>query len=143
MAKEIKEIEDMLQLCLDMDSPSMVIPVSTIEKHFPSPRLAIDPSKPCYNLGKLKEWATEKGWSISFATTPTKDGKKILPAIKFTPLAKINAVPDPTPNPAANNTDTKYDWHNKPLGKTAIGVSIVVLGAITLWVLNHYLKLGI
>lgn len=143
MTKVIKEIEDMLQLCLDMDSNFIVIPVAEIEKHFPSPRLAIDPTKPCYDLGKLKEWAKEKGWSISFATTPTKDGKKILPAIKFTPLTKINSIPDPAPNPTSNSTETKHYWYNKPLGQIAIGTIVVVFSGIVLWVINHYLSVNL
>jgi hypothetical protein len=143
MTREIKEIEDMLQLWLDMDSPSMVISVATIEKHFPSPRLAIDPSKPCYNLGKLKKWATLKGWSISFATTPTKDGKKILPAIKFTPLSKINTVPDSKQNPASNPSDQIHDPWQKPLGKIAIGIIIAVLSAVSIWAMNHYLSINL
>lgn len=122
----------------------MVIPVSTIEKYFPAPRLPwMEPDIPCYDLKELKDWAEVKGCEIKFATTPSKNGKRMLPAIRFIPLAKIDPLPNPAPYPTTNNTDTKHDWHNKPLGKTAIGVSIVVLGAITLWVLNHYLNLGI
>jgi len=143
MTKEIKEIQESLDLCIEMDSPSMVIPVSTIEKHFPAPRLAIDPTKPCYDLKELKEWAGAKGWTIKFATTPSKNGKRILPAIRFIPLNKIDTVPDTTPNPAANNTDAKHDWHNKPIGKIAIGIIVVVLGAVVIWLINHYLSINL
>lgn len=134
MTMEIKEIEEMLQLCIDMDSPSIVIPVSEIEKYFPSPRLAIDPSKPCYDLGKLKAWAGKKEWSVSFATTPAANGKCILPAIRFTPLSKINN----TPNPIINNSDAEHDWHNKPIGQIGIGVIIVILGAMAIYIFKTH-----
>ena len=143
MAKEIKEIQELLDLCIEMDSPSMVISVSTIEKHFPAPRLAIDPTKPCYDLGVLKEWAKEKGWSISFATTPSKDSKRILPAIKFTPLTKINSVPSSTPEPTANNTNAKHDWHNMPLGKIALAAIGITLGTMVLYLIRKYIGIDL
>ena len=143
MAKEIKEIQELLDLCVEMDSPSMVIPVSTIEKHFPAPRLAVDPSKPCYDLNELKEWAESKGWSIKFATTPTKNGKRILPAIRFIPLNKIYAVPNTTPNPTANNTNAKHDWHNMPLGKIALAVIGITLGTMVLYLIREYIGIDL
>jgi len=47
-------------------------------------------------------------------------------------------VPNETPNPTANNAKSKHDWYKKPLGLIAIGVIIIVFGAIILWVINHY-----
>lgn len=143
MAKDIKEIQELLDLCVEMDSPSMVISVSTIEKYFPAHRIALDPSKPCYDLKKLKEWAKAKGWVIKFATTPTKNGKRILPAIRFIPSRKIYTVPNTAPNPTADNADAKHDWHNKPLGKIMIGTIVVVLSAVVIWVINHYLSVNL
>ena len=143
MVREIKEIEESLTLCIEMDSPSVVIPVSEIEKHFPAPRIAIDPTKPCYNLSELKEWAGSKGWTIKFATTPSKNGKRILPAIRFIPLNKIYPEEDTTPKPTTNKTEAKHYWYNKPLGQIAIGVIVVVLGGVIFWVINHYLSINL
>jgi len=40
-----------------------------------------------------------------------------------------------------NNIDN--NWHNKPMGKLAIGVLVVVLGAGAIWILNYYFGFGL
>jgi hypothetical protein len=57
--------------------------------------------------------------------------------------SKINPVPNATPKPTTNSTDAKHDLHNKPLGKVAIGTIIVVISAVVIWVINHYLSMNI
>ena len=58
-------------------------------------------------------------------------------------------VPNETPNPSSDSSDSEHNiseisaskmlnWHEKPLGKIAIGVIIVILATITLWIINHY-----
>jgi hypothetical protein len=39
-------------------------------------------------------------------------------------------------NPAA---DIVNNWHNKPIGKIFVGVSIIVLSTVVFWVAHHYL----
>lgn len=121
MVRKIPDIEDSLKLCKDMDSPSVVIPVSVIEKHFPAKRQPDFPDVPSYNLGELKEWAKEKGWSIVFATTVSLKGKKIVPGIRFTPIPKENSIP-----PQATEQPHKKEWYEKPAGI----VFLMVLGTI-------------
>jgi hypothetical protein len=140
MTKKIEDIEASLQLCKEMDSPSVVIPVSTIEKHFPAPRYPANPNVPSYDLGALKEWAKEKGWSITFATTGTKTDRRMVPAIRFSP-DKINSIPDSTPKPAGNNAEQKHYWYQKPIGLIGIGVIIIILGAIALYILEIHLDI--
>ena len=42
-------------------------------------------------------------------------------------------------NHAANPaTDIVNNWHNKPIGKIFVGVSIIVLSAVVFWVAYHY-----
>lgn len=143
MTREIKDIEESLQLCKEMNSPSVVIPVSTIEKYFPAPRHPANPNAPSYDLGSLKEWAKEKGWSITFATTGTKTDRRMVSAIRFSPLDKINPVQNSTTNPATNTPDKIHNPWEKPLGKIAIGVIIGLLIVATIWLINHYLHLDL
>lgn len=49
--------------------------------------------------------------------------------------------PNPTQEPYLNKIENKHNWHDEPLGKIALGTIIIVLGAIILWVINHYLTL--
>lgn len=39
--------------------------------------------------------------------------------------------------------ESKRSWHKTPLGILALGVLIVVVGAMFVWVLNHHLGLGL
>lgn len=143
MTKKIEDIEVSLQICKEMDSPSVVIPVSTIAKHFPAPRHPANPNVPSYDLGTLKEWAKEKGWSITFATTGTKTDRRMVPAIRFSPLDKINSIQSSTTNPTANSSDEIHNPWEKPLGKIAIGVIIGLLIVATIWLINYYLHLDL
>lgn len=47
-------------------------------------------------------------------------------------------TPNPMPNPTTNESETKHNWHNKPLGKIAIGVIIIIIAAIVIWIIKHY-----
>ena len=143
MTREIKEIEDLLNFCIEMDSPSIVVPVSTIEQHFPSPRLALDPTKPCYNMDKLKEWAETKGWKVKFATTPSKNGKRILPAIRFIPSVEIDPVPDTTTTPTTDSSNQKHSWYQKPIGIIGIGVVIIIIGAFAVYLIKSHFGIQI
>lgn len=136
MTRKIEDIEVSLQFCKEMDSPSVVIPVSTIEKHFPAPRHPANPNIPSYDLGALKEWAKEKGWFITFATTGTKTDRRMVPAIRFSPLDKINPIPDSTANPTTNDAEKKYNWYQKPIGLIGIGVVIIIIAAFALYLIN-------
>ncbi len=143
MTREIKEIEDLLNFCIEMNSSSMVIPVSTIEQHFPSPRLALYPTKPCYNMDEMKEWAETKGWTIKLATTPSKNGKQILPAIRFMPSAEINSVPDATTNPTTDSPNQEYSWYQKPIGIIGIGIVISVISVLVIYLIKSHLGIQI
>lgn len=139
MTQKIKDIEASLRLCKEMESPSVVIPVSTISKHFPATRHPAYPNVPSYDLGALKEWAKEKGWSITFATTGTKTDRRMVPGIRFSPLNKINSIPDSATNPTANNAEQKHYWYQKPIGIIGIGIIIIILGAIALYIIKTHL----
>lgn len=144
MTKKIEDIEVSLQLCKEMDSPSVVISVSTIEKHFPAPRHPANPNIPSYDLGALKEWAKEKGWSITFATTGTKTDRRMVPAIRFSPLDKINSIPDSTTKPASNNADEKHNPRFRISLKGIVeGVIIALLVVWIIWLINHYFHLDL
>lgn len=143
MSKEIKDIEESLQLCKEMDSPSVVIPVSTIAKHFPAPAHPANPNVPSYDLGALKDWAKEKGWSVTFATTGTKTDRRMVPGIRFTPLVEINSIQNSATNPTANSSDDIHNPWEKPLGKIAIGVIVVLLSACIGWLIDHYFHLDL
>ena len=41
------------------------------------------------------------------------------------------------------NSGSSHVWHESALGKIAIGLIIMLLGAVAIWSLNHYLKLGL
>ena len=144
MTRKIKDIEESLQLCKEMDSPSVVIPVSTIAKHFPAPSHPANPNVPSYDLGELKKWANEKGWSIKFATTGTKTDRRMVPAIRFTPLDKIDSVPNSAENPPTNTPD---DIHNPrfriSLKGIVEGVIIALLVVCIIWLINHYFHLDL
>ena len=46
----------------------------------------------------------------------------------------------------AQSTDENKDriaWYNKALGRIALGVIVVLLGAIVIWLINHYLHVGL
>jgi hypothetical protein len=58
----------------------------------------------------------------------------------------LNSLKNPKskPNHAANPaTDIVNNWHNKPIGKIFVGVSILVLFSIFIWVINHYFDLNL
>ncbi len=51
-----------------------------------------------------------------------------------------------TNNSAKNPADSipvHTNWHNMPLGKIAIGVIILVIGAVVLWNIKHYLGISL
>ncbi|MBN4079514.1 hypothetical protein JYT26_02625, partial [Beggiatoa alba] len=56
---------------------------------------------------------------------------------------EINPIINSTPNPSSNSSNGVHNWHNKPLGKIAIGVIVLVLGVISVWVINHYIGLNL
>jgi len=41
------------------------------------------------------------------------------------------------------NINTNQYWYQKPLGLIGIGVLIIVLGAITLWIIKYYLSINL
>jgi hypothetical protein len=53
---------------------------------------------------------------------------------------KLTAQNKTTKKPR-KKTNTIHNWHEKPLGKIAIGVIITILAFAVAWVLNHYLGL--
>lgn len=124
ITRSIEDIEASLRLCSDMDSPSVVIPASIIEKHFAIERLPAHPDVPCYDMDELQEWAKAKGWAVSFATTSSMNDKRMLPGVRFTLLPGKNPV---------GNQDTKPSpdhWYKKPPAVITLAVvsGIIVLG---------------
>jgi hypothetical protein len=138
MTREAPDIEESLQLCKDMDSPSIVIPVSGIAKYFPAPSPPGYPEVPCYDLGELKAWAEEKGWAVTFATTGTITDKRMLPGIRFTPLLEKDSEPNATPSPPAQISSNENNWQNKTLYYVAIGVVIAVLAAFAIHLIKKH-----
>jgi hypothetical protein len=139
MAREIPDIEESLQLCKDMDSPSVVIPESKIQKYFPSPSPPGHKDIPCYDLGELKAWAEEKGWTVTFATTGTLTNKKMVPGIRFTPLFKKDSIPSTAGNPTADIPNNVNNWQNKTLYYIAVGVIIAVLAVFVIYLIRKHL----
>lgn len=147
MTREIPDIEESLQLCIDMDSPSVVIPVSKIAKYFPAAPPPGHTDIPCYDLGELKAWAEKKGWTVTFATTGTLTDKKMVPGIRFIPLSEKDTIPNSAKNKStnqSNNVPTKEkNWQNKILLYIAVGVIIVILGAFSLYLIRKHLGIPI
>jgi len=136
MIRRIPEIEDTLQLCKDMEKNFAVIPLIDVEKHFPAPRLPAYPNIPTYDLEKLTEWATGKGWSVIPEDTWSKNGHKI-PGIKFTRLGKV-AVPNTTPEPPTDKTDDKHDTNKVSAQKILEGVIVLIVGAAILYLIKTH-----
>ena len=59
--------------------------------------------------------------------------------------AKIEStkIKNITQNPTANNPNNVHNPFDITLKKIAVGVTIIVLGAMVVWVLNHYFNLGL
>ena len=117
IARGIEDIEASLHLCSEMGSPSVVIPASTIEKHFAIERLPAHPDVPCYDLYELQEWAKAKGWTVAFATTGSVNDKRMLPGVRFTPLSENKPVADQDTKPSPDH------WYKKP--PAVIGIAVV------------------
>lgn len=54
-------------------------------------------------------------------------------------LREINAIPDATPEPTANSTDQIHYWYQKPIGIIGIGVVIVIIGAISVYLIRFHI----
>ncbi|GAF78081.1 unnamed protein product, partial [marine sediment metagenome] len=54
-------------------------------------------------------------------------------AEKLTDSVTNLAMPNDTAKPATNITKDKHNWHEKPLGKIAIGVIITILSLFVIW----------
>ena len=52
-------------------------------------------------------------------------------------------MPNGTTKPATNITNDKHNWHEKPLGKIAIGILIAILSLFVIWIINHYFHLSL
>jgi hypothetical protein len=52
-----------------------------------------------------------------------------------------NIVPNETPKPTTNDTNTKLNPREPTLKKIAIDVIVIVLGAFVLWAIYHYFDL--
>jgi hypothetical protein len=135
----IQDIENSLALCDELEKQCIVIPLIDIEKHFPAARHPAYPDTPSYNYGALKEWAKNKGWKVTPSTTGTTHDRSSVPAIRFSRIEKINPIPNPTANPTTDNANSVHDPWQKPLGKIAIGVAIIVLGVIAVYVIGNFM----
>ncbi|WP_153304796.1 hypothetical protein [Desulfocapsa sulfexigens] len=139
MTKNIPELEKELKMCLDMESPSIVLLDTTIEKHFPAKRHLSNPNAPSLDWGSLKKWGEEKGWKVTLAV----NNKKIYPGVRFTPLTQVNPIPNSAPNPPADNSKTKHNWDNKPIGKIGIGVVIIIIGTCAVYLIGTHLGINL
>jgi len=46
--------------------------------------------------------------------------------------------PNNTTKPSTDIAHDKHNWHEKPLGKIAIGIIITILSLFVIWIINHY-----
>jgi hypothetical protein len=54
-------------------------------------------------------------------------------------LREINSIQDTTPEPTANSTDQIHYWYQKPIGLIGIGVAIVIIGAISVYLIRSHI----
>ena len=59
-----------------------------------------------------------------------------------------NLVEDHTPEPSTNNSEEEKQpsishWYNRPIGMVGIGVTIIILGAIALWLIRDHLGINL
>ncbi|MEK6884111.1 MAG: hypothetical protein AABY22_31065 [Nanoarchaeota archaeon] len=50
-------------------------------------------------------------------------------------------IPNETPKPTTDKTHNKIYWYDKLLGRILIDIIIIILGAIILYLIKHYLNL--
>lgn len=138
MLKKADDIESSLQLCQEMDSPSVVIPVSIIEKYFPAKRHPKYPNVPSYDLGELQEWAKEKGWSIALASTGTTKDRRLVPGIRFSPLREIDAEQNAVAKPPNKEPPGTNIQKSISLTKIAEATIAGVFAIFIIYLIWHY-----
>jgi hypothetical protein len=50
----------------------------------------------------------------------------------------LSKIPSPTSGPAANITNNKQGWHDKPIGRIGIGVVIAVLAFLVIYFIKSH-----
>ena len=89
-------------------------------------------------LNKLLSEAIE-----AFSKCRSKENQAIFDRIENRIRCALSEVPNPTPTPSANNPDGDHYWYKKPLGIIALTVIAMIVGTAVVWVINHYLNIGL
>lgn len=60
-----------------------------------------------------------------------------------TRLREINSAPDSTLQPTASASNQEHHWYQKPIGLIGIGVFIVIIGAISVYLIRSHLGINL
>ena len=102
-----------------------------------------------YSLSAISEMNKEELINIISATEEvfsscrSKENQKVFGRIEQRIRQRLIEIQNTETNRTSGNTNTKNNWHEKPLGKVAITATGGVLVIIAIWCLNHYFGLGL